>query len=144
MLDLIPMTLSAAHVFVKRHHRAAQGGLFAVGVQAADEVVGVAVVGRPIARMLSDGWTAEVTRCCTLGHKNACSMLYGACWRACRALGYRRLVTYVLSEEPGTTLSASGWKCLGECGGGKWGRADRPLSVDRHPLQTKIRWECSV
>ena len=146
-LELIPTTISDAQAFVglhHRHHRAPRGGLFAVAVQDESEVVGVAIVGRPVARMLCDGWTAEVTRVCTLGRKNACSMLYGACWRACRSLGYKRLVTYILSEERGVTLSASGWTCLGECGGGKWGRKDRPLSVDRHPLQTKIRWERSV
>ena len=98
------------------------------------------MVGRPVSRMLQDGWTAEVTRVCTLGGKNACSMLYAACWRACRAMGYTRLLTYTLDTEPGTSLTAAGWTLVGSAGGGSWSRMDRPR-VDRHPKQLKIRWE---
>jgi hypothetical protein len=90
--------------------------------------------------MLQDGWTAEVSRLATDGSKNACSMLYGAAWRACRALGYRRLITYILDTEPGTTLQAAGWKLVGAAGGGSWDRRERPR-VDRHPTQGKLRWE---
>ena len=123
-----------------RHHRAPQGGLFAVAVSDACMVRGVAIVGRPVARMLADGWTAEVTRLCTDGARNACSMLYAAAWRACRALGYRRLITYTLAEEGGASLRAAGWTLIGEAGGGSWDRKARPR-VDDHPLQTKLRWE---
>jgi hypothetical protein len=100
----------------------------------------VAIIGRPVARMLQDGWTAEVVRVATTGEKNACSMLYGAAWRACRSLGYRRLVTYTLAEEGGASLRASGYRCLGSAGGGSWSRESRPR-VDHHPLQAKMRWE---
>lgn len=97
-MNLCPVTLRAARAFVESHHRhhpAPQGGLFAVGVQSADDLIGVAIIGRPVARAFADGWTAEVTRVCVLpSMKNACSMLYGAAWRAARSLGYRRLVTY--------------------------------------------------
>ena len=142
-LTLCPTTLKAAHEFVRqhhRHHRPSLGGLFAVAVATNDAVVGVAVIGRPVARMLQDSWTAEVTRCCTDGTPNTCSMLYSAAWRACRALGYRRLLTYTLNTEPGTSLVAAGWTCLGEAGGGSWSRPSRPC-VDLHPLQRKMRWE---
>jgi hypothetical protein len=119
-------------------------GLFAVAcANDAGDVVGVAIVGRPLARMLQDGFTAEVTRVATDGTRNACSLLYGAAWRACRALGYRKLVTYTLPEEGGGSLRGAGWKCLGEAGGGKWSRADRPR-VDAHPTQVKMRWEMSA
>ena len=116
MLSLCPITLCEAFLFVRRHHRhhrPPQGGLFAVActLEGSDEVCGVAIVGRPIARRLDDGWTAEVTRCCTDGSRNACSMLYGAAWRACRALGYRRLVTYTLPEEGGCSLRGAGPRC---------------------------------
>lgn len=143
MLRLTPITIRDASSFVTehhRHHRAPQGGLFAVAVSVSEDVVGVAIIGRPLARMLADGWTCEVTRVATLGHKNACSMLYGAAWRAARALGYRRLITYTLSHEPGVSLRGSGWTCIGECGGGSWSRTSRPR-VDSHPTQVKIRWE---
>ena len=142
-LVLVPVSLRDASSFVEqhhRHHRPPQGGLFAVGCAQDDAVVGVAIVGRPVSRVLQDGWTAEVTRLCTTGERNACSMLYAAAWRAARALGYRRLITYTLPEEGGASLRAAGWKLIGEAGGGSWDCPSRPR-VDRHPTQTKLRWE---
>lgn len=136
------MTLKEAMAFTNkhhRHHRAPQGGKFAVAVNDGENIVGVVVVGRPVARLFDDGYTAEVTRLCTLGHKNACSMLYSAAWRACRAMGYRRLITYTLAEEGGVSLRAAGWKCLGEAGGGTWSRTSRPR-VDTN-TGPKLLWE---
>lgn len=143
MLELCPISVGDANDFVRRHHRhhlPTLGGLFAVAVAEASEIVGVAIVGRPSARMSQNGWTAEITRVATDGSKNACSMLYGACWRAARALGYKRLITYTLPEEGGTSLRAAGYRLVGEAGGGSWSRAERPR-IDKHPLQTKLRWE---
>jgi hypothetical protein len=145
-LELVPMHLRAACSFVgqhHRHHKPPRGGLFAVAAAREGTIVGVAIVGRPVARRLADAWTAEVTRLCVLdGQRNACSMLYGACWRAAKALGYRRLVTYTLPEEGGTSLRAAGWRLIGEAGGGSWDRAERPR-VDEHPTQRKLRWEAA-
>lgn len=105
------------------------------------------VVGRPVARALDDGWTLEVTRMCTDGTRNACSLLYGAAWRATRALGYHKLMTYTLNTEPGTSLLASGWKLVGQTDpvrrGKKhpgWNSPNR-ARADDHPLQPKLRWE---
>jgi hypothetical protein len=109
-------------------------------VERARELCGVAIVGRPVARLLQDGYTAEVVRCCTDGTRNAPSMLYAAAWRACRALGYRRLLTYTLPSEGGASLRAAGWRLIGEAGGGSWDRPQRPR-IDRHPTQKKLRWE---
>ena len=146
-LTLMPLTLREARAFVDqrhRHHAAPVGGLFAVGAAMGGRVCGVAIVGRPVARALdADDYTAEVTRLCTDGTKNACSLLYGAAWRAARALGYRRLVTYTLPEEGGTSLRAAGWRCIGEAGGGSWSCPSRPR-VDTHPTQTKLRWERGI
>ena len=142
-LLLCPITLREARVFVDehhRHHRAPQGGLFAVSVVDAAAIAGVAIVGRPVARRLADDYTAEVTRVCTLGARNACSLLYAACWRAWRAMGGRRLVTYTLPEESGASLRGAGWRLIGEAGGGSWSRASRPR-VDTAPTQEKLRWE---
>lgn len=111
-LRSVPVTRDEALAFIARHHRHAGrpvGYRFAIGVQAGDRLVGVATAGRPVARMLDDRLTVEVTRVCTDGTPNACSMLYAACWRAARALGYRRAVTYTLASEPGTCLRAAGW-----------------------------------
>ncbi len=152
-LALIPITLREAAAFIEarhRHHDPPRGCIFCVGVAQQletgfvdDGLVGVAVIGRPVSRMLQDGWTAEVTRVATDGSRNACSILYGAAWRTARALGYRKLVTYTLQEEGGASLRGAGWRCLGEAGGGSWSRKDRPR-VDTHPTQTKMRWEMTT
>jgi len=93
-----------------------------------------------VARGNDDGWTLEVTRLASDGCQNACSCLYGAAWRAAKAMGYRRCITYILSDEPGVTLRAAGWKCLGERGGGSWNCKSRPR-VDKHPTQKKLLFE---
>ena len=90
---------------------------------------------------LDDGLTLEVTRCCVRdGVPHACSMLYGAAWRAVKAMGFKRLITYTLVEEAGTSLKAAGWKALYDTGGGSWSRPSRP-TVDHHPLGQKTLWE---
>lgn len=145
-LHLVPVTIEDAKAFVARihrHHRPPAGGKFAIGVARNGEIVGVAIVGRPVARALDDGWTAEVTRVATDGTRNACSKLYAACWRAARAMGYLRCGTYTLPEEGGASLRAAGWTLIGEAGGGSWDTPSRPR-VDRHPTQVKLRWEVSA
>jgi hypothetical protein len=113
--------------------------LFAVAVADGDRIVGVATAGRPVARMLDDGWTYEVTRVGTDGARNGCSILYGAIRRAGRALGYLRGVTYTLPEEGGASLRASGWTLDGDAGGGQWGRVSRPRAA-KAPTSIKSRW----
>jgi hypothetical protein len=92
---------------------------FCLGIAAGPQLVGVATVGRPVARQYDDGYTLEVNRTCTDGTPNANSMLYGAAWRAAKALGYRRLITYTQDGESGTSLRAAGWRVVAE-------RAPRP------------------
>lgn len=146
-LSLVPITLKEANEFVRvnhRHHKPVPGAKFCIGI--ADDqphIVGVAIVGRPVARMLDDGWTLEVNRTCTDGTKNANSMLYGACRRAAFAMGYKKLITYTLPTESGSSLTAANWKCNGAAGGGMWSRTSRPR-VDTHPTQMKLRWEVTA
>lgn len=146
-LTVVPLPLDEANAFViqhHRHHKPTVGHKFSIGVADEDGVIrGVAIVGRPVARMLDNGLTLEVNRVATDGCPNACSALYGAAWRAAKALGYRRLITYVLKSEPGTSVRAAGWRCLGERGGGSWSVPSRPR-VDKHPLQTKMLWEATA
>lgn len=142
-LELQPITFKEAARFVKlhhRHHQPPQGAKFAIGLNNGERVVGVIIVGRPVARKLDDGYTAEVTRCCTDGTKHAPSKLYAAAWRAARAMGYRRLITYTLEREPGTSLIAAGWKEVGSTPGRSWSVPSRPR-VDTHPLGQKTLWE---
>lgn len=117
VLRLIPMYREAAFAYVRRvhrHHGSPQGYRFAVGVTDDGRLCGVAVAGRPVSRHLDDGHTLEVTRVATDGTPNACSMLYGACWRAARALGYTRAVTYNQDGESGASLRAAGWLLVAE------------------------------
>jgi hypothetical protein len=142
---LIPISFKDACEYIAkyhRHHRPPQGHKFSIGLQVEGVLVGVVVVGRPVSRMLDNGFTAEVTRLCTDGTKNACSKLYAAAWRASKAMGYTKLITYILAEESGTSLVASGWKLIGQAGGGKWSRPSRGRE-DNHPVQTKLKFEIS-
>lgn len=117
-LTLIPVSLDEANGFVcrwHRHHGGVAGHKFSIGLMqdrgtGTVELVGVAIVGRPVSRMLDDGLTLEVYRVATDGTKDACSRLYGACRRATFALGFKKLVTYTLTTEPGTSLRAAGWE----------------------------------
>ena len=139
----MPITFSDANEFVRRHHRhhrPVAGCKFCLAVAHEEQIVGVAIVGRPVSRHIDNGGTLEVNRLCTDGKKNACSMLYGAAWRVAKNLGYKKLVTYTLPDEGGASLKASNWKCLGETKGGAWTRAKRPR-LDLHPLQIKLKWE---
>ncbi len=145
-LYLTPIFQDEAKEFVKRHHRhnkPPQGSIFQVAVAKEGKIVGVAMVGRPVARNLQDGFTCEVTRLVTDGTKNACSKLYRACWRVAKNLGYKKLVTYILDTEKGTSLYASGFKKIGYAGGGTWSSFKRPR-IDKHSLQTKIRFEIEI
>ena len=142
-LEIVPMTLREANAYVEQHHRhhgPVPGQKYSIGLSDGEKIVGVAIVGRPVSRHLDDGWTLEVNRLCTDGTKNACSMLYAAAWRAARAMGYKRLVTYIMESENGASLRAAGWKCVGQAGGLRWTGERRP-EVDLYPAQMKIRFE---
>lgn len=141
-LQIVPCSIQDAKEYVRqfhRHHIPPVSGLFAVACSEGDKLCGVAIVGRPVARKLQDTWTAEVTRVATDGTKNACSILYAACWRAARALGYRKLITYTLKSESGISLRAAGWITVGETEGRSWNVKTRPR-VDKHPLGYKLKW----
>lgn len=144
-LEIQPVTYDEACRFIEEHHShhdAPQGWKYGVAVNDGEKVVGVATVGRPVSRHYDDGLTLEVTRCCTDGTKNAASKLYAAGWRAARAMGYRRLITYTLADlEDGTSLRAAGWEVVHEkAGGGDWHRESRPR-VTTAPQGQKTLWE---
>lgn len=142
-LEICPLGYAEACEFIARfhrHHEPPQGYKFAIG--AIDESLalhGVVVVGRPVARNNDNGWTAEVTRLCTDGTKNTCSILYAAAWRAARAMGYRRMGTYILETETGVSLLAAGWKELYKTTGKSWNVPSRPR-FDKHPIGQKTFW----
>jgi hypothetical protein len=145
-LALCPLKHREALAYVEAHHRHSvppRGMVFALGAGLGPELQGVAVVGRPVARGLDDGWTLEVLRLCTPSEgaaRNVCSFLYSASWRATRALGYRRLITYTRADEAGTSLAAAGWRVVGEVKARSWDTPSRPRD-DRDERVPRLRWE---
>ena len=149
-LKIAPTTLRVANDFVKQHHRHSKpvvGYKFAVSVIDENGTIrGVAIVGRPVARKLDDGKAAEITRLCTDGAMNACSMLYAAARKAAKALGHDPVITYTLPEEGGASLKAAGFKLDKENAGGNsalWhsreGRTAQAVGSDL--FGGKLRWK---
>jgi hypothetical protein len=141
-MKIKPLTYRAACEFVERnhrHHHAPQGCKYAVGVYEDETLHGVVIVGRPVARRLDDGITAEITRCCTDGTRNACSMLYGAACRIAKEMGYERIITYTLKSEDGASVKAANFTDKGEAGGLHWtGKRNRGQDI---PNEMKRLWE---
>jgi len=55
-------------------------------------------------------------------------------------MGFRRVVTYTLESEPGTSLRATGWVPAKLTKGGSWNTPSRPRE-DNAPTCRKIRWD---
>lgn len=122
-MKIVPITLREANAYVDkyhRHHNASRGCKFAIGCMNGDELCGVAICGRPVGRYLDNGLTLEITRLCTDGTRNACSKLYSACVKVAKAMGYEKVVTYILQSENGASLKASNFTCEGEAGKPMW------------------------
>jgi hypothetical protein len=147
---IIPITLREANNFVEDYHRHSgrmangSNGRFAIGFVHDGHLVGVAIVGNPVARLMSDGLTAEVRRLCVSPEapRNACSMLYGRCWRIWQQMGGRRMITYTLQKESGASLRGAGWKLIGEVKRTEkgWNRVQRPRSHKEIYREPKFRW----
>lgn len=145
-----PTNITVAKAFIARHHRHCdppRSGLWAAGVESNGQLVGVAIVGRPNARPLDDGWNCEITRCTTDGHRNACSKLYGACLSAAKSLGFARAYTYTSVEEPGSSLRAVGFVIDAELPArASWSCPSRPRTQtdlfghETRPPGPKFRW----
>lgn len=145
-LRIVPITLATANEFVAAHHRhnkPVKGGIvLKVGVEDDGELVGVGMAGTPVARMLCDGVTLEARRTCTDGTDHANSMLYGALWRAARALGWQRLITYTQADESGASLRAAGFVSHERLRARKgWDTQSRPADDTDYISTERIRWE---
>lgn len=152
MKTIKPISLKTANQYIEqnhRHHKAVQGHKFSEGLYDGDNLIGVAICGRPVSRYMDNGDTLEVTRLCTMGDKNACSMLYSACARIAREMGYKKIITYILKSEHGASLKASGWKYEADSPGGSWTCKSRPRevtmytlfgNVEKYSTEEKERW----
>lgn len=135
--------LSEANAFIAamhRHHKPVQGHRFTVGAEVGGVTVGVAIVGRPVARMTNQKHTAEVTRLATNGHKNACPFLYATCARIAENMGFSEIQTFILQSEPGTSLKAAGWEMVATSAGGDWNRPSRGGRRTDQPQEPKTKW----
>lgn len=144
-MTIVPITYSQAKAYVDanhRHHSASQGCKFCIGILDDSEVLcGVAMCGRPVSRHLDDGYTLEINRVCTDGTRNACSMLYGACVRVAKAMGYKKVITYILESEDGASVKASNFKFDGIAGGKKWtGVRDKGQNIP-HEMKKRFIYE---
>lgn len=146
-LALMPVTFEQACQFVAehhRHHRPPVGHKFSIGVANGHLLVGVVMVGRPVARMLNDGTTLEVTRSCTDGTPHVNSMLYASAWRAAKALGYRRLITYTQAAESGSSLRGAGFRVVAERRARPgWNMPSRPRQLTGTENVQRFLWEAS-
>lgn len=135
--------LAEANAFVAvlhRHHKPVVGHRFSIGASKGGELVGVAITGRPVARMTDQKMIAEITRLCTDGTKNACSFLYAKSARIAEELGFALIQTYILKSESGASLVAAGWTRGEETDGGTWNRPSRGGRRDDQPQEPKVRW----
>jgi hypothetical protein len=142
-------SLREANKFVAlwhRHHKPTVGHRFSLhAVNDSGEVVGAAIIGRPVARALDADKVVEVNRLVTNGTRNACSMLYAAAAREASKRGFTHIITYILATEPGTSLMACGWEFEAKVKGRSWSRESR-LREEENPLQCqdKTRWGRSL
>lgn len=145
-LSLIPVSFAEACAFVGLHHRhakAPRGHKFSVGAARDGDLVGVVMVGRPIARGNADGRTLEVNRLCVReGERNAASFLLGAAARGAFAQGYRRLCSYTLQTESGASMRAAGWHCIAEVKGRQWTCSSRPRA--EREIADRLLWEIAA
>lgn len=149
----VPVELQEANAFVDkyhRHHKPVARDKFRIACEEDGEIVGVIQVARPVSRMLDDGLTVEVVRCCTNGKPNVASFLYSRAARIAKEMGYKRIITYILDTEHGSSLKASGWELdEADVGGGSWSRPSRPREAsqitifgteEKYPIGKKQRW----
>lgn len=142
-MDIIPLTLDQENSLVKqwhRHHKPTVGHRFSLGTVLDGKLVGACIVGRPVCRNENQYFTAEINRLVTDGTKNACSFLYSAAARVCKEMGFSRIQTYILEEEPGTSLLASGWEYEITTDGGDWNSQARRGRRTDQPMVKKKRF----
>jgi hypothetical protein len=143
-LTIRPITLDQAQTFVHdwhRHNRDNAGGCWAIACMRGDELVGVAICGRPVSRVLQRRGYLEILRVAVLENvEGACSMLYSRCRRIGQLMGYERFSTYNQPGETGASLEAAGFIKIGKVRARNSGWQNRQARA-QHPKQDKFRWE---
>ena len=144
-LTCIPLTLKEANAFVKENHRHSKqcrGHRFSLGAVYKDELVGAAIIGRAINRYLDNRFTAEILRNCVLekAPKGTCSFLYSRAMKVWQSQGGKKIVTYTLETETGSSLKAVNFNAAAKTGFFKGGWQNRSNRREYTPIR-KIRLE---
>ena len=151
-LEIHPIDREPARHFVARHHAHCRPPVtwrFQTAIYNGRTLLGVAVVGNPVAPSLNGRGIVEVNRLCIRRDTaaalrwNAASMLYGWCAREAARQGWQKIVTYTRIDEPGTSLLAAGWVPEGRVRGRGWHSARRARSNTNSWID-KIRWGKSL
>jgi hypothetical protein len=150
-MRIVPLTLREANDFVERFHRHSartsnDGGKFAIGLQLDGQLVGVAIVGRPVARMLQIPGTAELLRNCVspAAPRNATSKLAGRAKRIWQLMGGVRLVSYTLARESGESMRGAGFIEDGAVAGRRWDTPSRRRAARAIEQEDKVRWTTAL
>ena len=142
-MNFQPISLKLANEFVlanHRHNKPVAGHKFSIGLFDDERLIGIAICGRPVARMVDDGLTLEILRVCTDGTRNANSMLYARVKRIAQVMGYQKVLTYTLKEESGASLKAVGAQKNGTIKGREWSREKRKRDTQKVYDKEKVRW----
>lgn len=144
-MNIVPLSLKEANAFVANHHRHNRPVVshkVSIGLTDNAKLIGVAIGGLPVARMLMDGKTFEIRRVCVLdGYPNACSKLISRMKRIAQLMGYERIITYTLQSEAGSSLKAVGAKCVAQVPPGHWKRNGVASPHQKAYDEWKWRWE---
>lgn len=144
-MRIVPLSLKEANAFVEEHHRHNKKVVshkFSIGLEKEGELVGVAIGGIPIARLLNDGKTLELRRICAMPDvPNACSKLMARAKRIGQLMGYEKFITYTLQREPGTSLRAVNARKVASTVPGNWERSNRTSRYQPIYDEPKWRWE---
>lgn len=154
-MKIVPLTLRIANDFVELHHRHSartsnDGGKFAIGLEHEGLIVGVAIVGRPVARLLqaADPYPAELLRLCTSSDcpKGGGSKLYARARRIWQLMGGTHFHTYTLARESGETMRAVGFRAeeAKPVPAAHWHRSSRPRTAKPIEEEPKLRWTAEL
>ena len=143
-----PISFPVARSFVRRHHAHCNPPVtwrFGQSVFNGHTMLGVIMVGNPVAAALNGRGMLEVNRLCIRRDLpralawNAASMLYGWGAREAERRGWMHIVTYTRADEDGTSLRAAGWVEESRVRGRGWHSSRRRRSNTNGWID-KTRW----
>ena len=149
-LQVRPISFRDAAGFVAKHHAHCGPPLmhrFSLGVwNGRWLLMGVVIVGNPVARALMGRNLVEATRVCVrrdtepMLRDGCCSKLYAAAAQDAERAGYCKIITYLRADEDGASIRAAGWVKEADVRGRGWHSTRRPRSDGNNAFIDKTRW----